>query len=91
MLLFLFIIVFLGYCYLPLADKLIKRSRLLEDIKAEIADLEESNLFLESEKKRLDSDLDYIDRLVREKLDLIRPGEVLYKIVDQKSRGGAVR
>lgn len=87
---FLFIIVFLIYCYSPLVDKLIKRNRLLENIKTEIANLEESNLFLESEKKRLESDLDYIDRLAREKLDLIRPGEILYKIVDQKSRGGAV-
>ena len=74
-----------------MVDKLIKRNRLLEVIKTEIANLEEDNLLLESEKKRLDSDLDYIDRLAREKLDLIRSGEILYKIVDQKSRGGAVR
>ncbi len=91
LLLFLFIIIFLIYCYLPLANKLIKRNKLIENIEAEIVSLEENNLVLESEKKRLDSDLNYIDRLVREKLDLIRPGEILYKIVDRKLRGGAAR
>ncbi len=91
LLLILLIIIFLIYCYLPLAVKIRRLNKLIENIDREIVFFTEDNCLLEKEKDRLTTDLDYIGRLAREKLDLIRPGEIIYKIVDKKSRGGAAR
>ena len=91
MLLAFLIILFLIYWYVPLVVKIKRLNKLVKDIEIEIVDLGEENCLLEEEKKRLESDLDYIGRLARENLDLIRPGEILYKIVEKQSRGGAAR
>lgn len=87
----LFIILLLIYGYLPLGVKLKKLNRLIKNIEQEIVSLKKENTLLEEEKKRLESDLNYVERMARGNLDLIRRGEILYKIVEKKSRGGAVR
>ena len=90
-LLLIFIFLFLIYGYLPLLVKQAKLSKLITCIEREIVKLEESNRLLEEEKRKLTTDLSYVDRLAREKLDLLGSREILYKIVEKKSRGGAAR
>ncbi len=83
LLIFIFIIIFLVYCYLPLVVKIKKLNALIVKIERDIVNLKEENRLLEEEKEKLKSNWDYIGRLAREKLDLILPGEIIYKIVEE--------
>ena len=61
-----------------------------------IAQLEAKNKKYEEEKHLLQTDPDYVEKVGRETMGLIRPGETVYKIVPEKqkykiSRGGAAR
>ena len=58
----------------------IKKNNLTKQIKATQA----SNLYLQAEKRRLEEDLIYIEKMSRQKLRLSNPGEVIYRIVPQQ-------
>ena len=50
-----------------------------------IADLTAENKALVEEKRRLEEDPDYLERIAREKMGLIRKGEVVYKLMPENS------
>ena len=60
---------------------LIKKNNLIKEIKA----IRASNLYLQAEKKRLEEDLIYIEKMSRQKLGLSKPGEVVYRIIPQQA------
>jgi cell division protein FtsB len=50
------------------------------DYKQQIADLEQENKKLLAEMKLLDEDPEYLEKVAREKMGLIRQGEMVYKL-----------
>ena len=56
-----------------------------------IGDLERDNTRLEAERRRLIDDPVYFEKVAREKMGIIKDGEVIYKIVGQgQKKDGAV-
>ena len=51
----------------------------VEELKTEIA-------LLENEKKRLETDLDYIERLAREKYRMAKRGEKVFKVIPRENK-----
>ncbi len=54
----------------------IKNNNLIKQIKS----VQASNLYLQAEKRRLEDDPIYIEKMSRQKLRLSNPGEVIYRI-----------
>ena len=52
-------------------------------LESDIADVEEVNAELRSEIWRLLNDLEYIEKIAREELRLVRPGEVVFEFADE--------
>lgn len=71
-----------------------KFNREIAKLDEKIIELEEANENLRAEIKALREDRFYIEKVARENLGLIKPGEIIYKIVSSSelkktSRGGA--
>lgn len=78
----IFIVITVVICiFAPALFKLrrlsIKKNNLIKQIRATQA----SNLYLQAEKRRLEEDLIYIEKMSRQKLRLSNPGEVVYRII----------
>ena len=56
---------------------LIRKNTLLEE---RIKQLEFSNRSLEEEQKRLEEDMVYVEKVLRDKLKVVKKGEIIYKI-----------
>ena len=52
-------------------------------IQRHITELREERELLISEKKRLENDLNYIEKLAREKYRMAKPGERVYKVISK--------
>jgi len=68
------------------APGLIKLQRLRArkcELEREVELLRESNWKLEREKESLEHDPIYIEKMIRQKLGVARPGETIYKIVPE--------
>jgi cell division protein FtsB len=46
----------------------------------EIDHLKRHNAALEEEKKKLEEDIDYVEKRAREKMGIVKEGEIIYKI-----------
>ena len=64
---------------------------MMQDLKAknsnyerQIYDLKMKNRQLAAEKKLLDNDPVYLEKVAREKMGLIKEGEVIYRIVNEE-------
>lgn len=55
-----------------------------KEIKEYISDLRKKREEQHIEKKRLESDLDYIEKLAREKYLMSKPGEKVFRVVPKK-------
>jgi len=51
------------------------------DYQKRIADLTEENKRLTEEKRKLEEDPEYLEKVAREKMGLIREGEVIYQLI----------
>ena len=58
----------------------IKNERLL--IQKKITSLREEREKLKTEKIKIENDLSYIEKIAREKYKMVKPGEKIFKIVD---------
>ncbi|MFH0754163.1 MAG: septum formation initiator family protein [Candidatus Omnitrophota bacterium] len=54
-----------------------------------IKDLEASNVKMNEERDRLMNDPEYFEKIARERMGLIKDGEVIYKVVPQGSKKAA--
>lgn len=78
---FFFLLLFiLGWFYTPGFLKLRKCSLSLHRYEKEIKELKIKNKELEKEKELLENDLFTIEKLGRNELDLVKEGEIVYKI-----------
>ena len=86
-LLMLFAIFFtVAIVYLPGFSKYQELKRREIEITKETGRLREVRLQLAREEKLLESDPDYLERVARENLGRVRPGEVVYKILPAEKK-----
>jgi cell division protein FtsB len=66
----------------------IVNQRRLGELRGEVTRLYEENRVLQNQIHSLRSDLTYIERIAREDLGLVKPGETVYEFVPDRNRGG---
>ena len=86
----LFIIIIIGLIWIGFNDSgFIKKIELAKKEKQLINELKDlynqENLLLDNIDK-LNNDLDYIEKLAYEKFHMVKPGEKIYKVKDQKNQ-----
>ena len=80
---YILIITGLILIFLPSFIKLQMLKSKNENLQEAIIDLQRSNASLSEEQERLQSDLDYVEKIARQKMGVTRKGEVIYKIVEE--------
>ena len=65
--------------------QLYKLKRERAEIQKHISQLWENREMLISEKNRLENDLEYIEKLAREKYRMAKPGEKVFKVIPKES------
>ena len=75
------------WIYFPTFSKYQKLREEQDRMVQELEDLQQKISALEKERTRLKSDKDYIEKIIREELGLVREGEVVYKLVEDSSEG----
>ena len=65
--------------------QLYKLKREREEVQAHITLLREEREQLKSEKARLENDLDYIEKLARERFRRAKPGEKVFKVIPKNT------
>ena len=83
---FLGFAVFLLALFLPGFTKLQELREKNRDLVTKIKQLRIENSFLEQELRRLENDPVYQERIAREKMGIVRKGEIPIKIVPEKKR-----
>jgi len=79
------VILVLGWIYFPVLTKYRNLKTEEELVEAQIRDLDQKIEKLRIEKKLLESDSTYIEKVVRDELGLVKPGEIVYKFVEDYS------
>ena len=51
-------------------------------IQKKITQLREEKEVLKNEKNKIENDLDYIEKIAREKYKMVKPGEKIFKVID---------
>lgn len=74
----LLVIFFPGYAKM---QELRQKNR---DLEENIKKLQAENLKFSQERERLEKDPEYLERVGREKLGIVKKGEVVYKIINPK-------
>ena len=62
--------------------KLYKIKNEREIIQKKISQLREEKENLKNEKSKIENDLDYIEKIAREKYKMVKPGEKIFKVID---------
>lgn len=75
------VVIFLAVFYLPSYQKYHELEREYEKINQAIEQLEANNIELREEARLLQTDLKYLEKVLREELGMVKPGEVVYKFV----------
>lgn len=79
------VILALGWLYFPVLTRYRNLKTEEEGIEAKIQDLDQKIEKLRVEKKLLETDPKYLEKVVRDELGLVKPGEVVYKFVEDYS------
>lgn len=82
-LLFVFAFVIL-LVFLPTFSRMQDLDQKNLDYQVKISSLEQENIQLKEERKLLEEDPAYLEKVAREKMGLIRAGEVVYKLTPEK-------
>ena len=62
--------------------KLFKIKNERKVVQKKIAQLREEKEILKNEKSKIENDLDYIEKIAREKYKMVKPGEKIFKVID---------
>lgn len=79
----LFVAIFL-IIFLPGYAKIQELRQKNKDLELGMEKLRSENLNLSKEKERLEKDPAYLERVGREKLGIVKKGEIMYKMVPEK-------
>lgn len=77
---YLFIFAIIAVIFTPVGIKYINLSLKNKELESKIKVLESFNSKLKVEKQKLKNDLDYIEKVARKKMGIVKKGEVIYKI-----------
>ncbi len=77
-------LILFAFLYLPGLSRYQELHLEEERMSRELADLKRRIQSLEEEKSLLQKDRAYLEKVIREELGLVRPGEMVYKIVPEK-------
>ena len=75
-----FLTIFVFIVFLPSYTKMQDLKQKNTDYRRQIEQLRQKSVELKEEKRRLEKDPVYLEKVAREKMGLIREGEVVYKI-----------
>ena len=75
-----FLTIFVLIVFLPSYTKMQDLKQKNTDYRRQIEQLQQKSVELKEEKRRLEKDPVYLEKVAREKMGLIREGEVVYKI-----------
>lgn len=57
-----------------------------KELEVNIKKLEAENIALRQEKEKLEKDPEYLERVAREKLGIVKKGEIVYKLVPEDEK-----
>ena len=78
------LIVILVIIFLPVYSKLQELRFENTELDKKIKRLEQENIALKHEKEKIDKDPVYLESVAREKIGVVRKGEIVYKVVPEK-------
>ena len=70
--------------FLPGYSKLQELKQKNRELEARIKATEQESIRLKEEKQRLEEDIVYLEEVARERMGLVREGEIIYKIVPEE-------
>ena len=76
-------LILFAFLYLPGLSRFQELRLEEERLSRELTQLDEEIRLLRKEKELLQKDQDYLERVIREELGLVRPGEMVYKLVPE--------
>lgn len=74
---------FVAWAYFPAVSKYRDLSIQEDHTDKELADLDAKIRALNEEREQLADDPEYLERVIRTELGLVKPGEIVYKFVEQ--------
>lgn len=81
----IFLILFiLGVIYLPGAAKYVKLKRKENELSRQITNLQSEIKKLQHQEHLLKTDLQHLEQEVREVLGLVKPGEIVVKVIEEE-------
>ena len=81
----LIIILALAVIYLPGLSKYLKLKNKNSELEREVKRLESEIARIQKEEHLLKTDLTKLEEVAREELGLVRPGETVYKVVEEEA------
>ena len=72
--------------FFPRIAKMMELRRTEEKLTGDIADLKEKIRVLEKEEYLIRNDVTHLERVMREELRLVKPGEIVYKLVPEQPK-----
>ncbi len=81
---FLVLALIIAIIYLPGLSKYLKLKRKDADMEREVKRLESEIARIQEEEHLLKTDLTRLEEVVREELGLVKPGEIVYKVVEEE-------
>jgi cell division protein FtsB len=79
---FLVLLIFAAV-YLPTLSRYRNLKMQQEQIEREIGELDEKIKALVEERELLQNDVQYIEKIIRDQMGLVKPGEVVYKFIEE--------
>ncbi|MEW6171356.1 MAG: septum formation initiator family protein [Candidatus Omnitrophota bacterium] len=76
--------IFIIAIFLPSYAKFQELKKENKELELNIKKLEKENIYLRQEKIKLTSDPNYVEKVARQKLGVVRKGEIVYKIVNEE-------
>ena len=80
------LLILFAFLYLPSLSRYFELRQEESRIEHELAGLESQIQALKEEKELLEKDKEYLEKVIREELGLVRPGEMVYKLVPEKKK-----
>lgn len=78
------LLIIFAFFYLPGLSRYHELRLEEERLTRELAELDREIEVLQEEKGLLQNDLAYLEKVIREELGLVKPGETVYKLVPEK-------
>lgn len=79
------LLILFAFLYLPGLSRFQELRLEEERLSRELAQLESQIKALREEKELLEKDQAYLEKVIREELGLVRPGEIVYKVVQENN------